>query len=102
MAAFDRIPRHEWEQLAGVLDAGVGELSVEQEALAVERASRRCGVAELDARDEQHLRVLRDELRAAVLRGSLDRLVEKRELEVAGVADSGHLLYRPPTGPDRE
>lgn len=96
MAAFDRIPSREWEQLARVLDAGVDELSAEQEALAVERATRRCGVAEIDARDERHLRALWDELRAAVLRRSLARLVERRELEVAGVADSGHLLYRPP------
>ena len=99
MGSFDRIPSDEWEQLARVLDAGIDELSAEQEALAVARAARRCGVAEIDTRDERHLRTLLDELRAAVLRQSLDRLVGKRELEVAGVADSGHLLYRP-RGPD--
>ena len=98
MASFDHISSHEWEQLARVLDAGVDELSAEQEALAVERASHRCGVAEIDARDERQLRALWDELRAAVLRQSLARLVGKRELEVAGVAEDGHLLYRRSAG----
>ena len=101
MAAFDRVSSHEWQQLARVLDAGIDELSAEQEAVAVERATRRCGVDELDAREEQHLRVLCDELRAAVLRQSIDRLVGKGELEVAGVADSGHLLHKLPVGRGR-
>ena len=87
----------EWTQLAGVLDAQIDDLPAEQRALAVERASRRIGVAELDARDEAHLRILWDELRAAALRGLLDRLVAKRELEVTGVAESGQLLYRRPS-----
>ena len=98
MGAFDRIPCEEWQQLARVLDAGIDKLSGEQEALAAERAARRCGVGELDAGDEEHLRVLWDELRAAVLRDSLERLVAERELEVAGVAESGHLLYRSSEG----
>ena len=98
MPAFDRIPADDWDELARVFDAGIDDLSAEQQALAAGRASRRVGVAELDAREEEHLRVLWDELRAAALRASLDRLVAKRELEVAGVADSGHLLYRCPPG----
>jgi hypothetical protein len=101
VAAFDHISPDEWAQLARVLDAGIDDLSADQQALAVERASRRVGVAELDARDEQHLRILWDELRAATLRALLDRLVAKRELEVEGVADSGHLLYRHPPGTQR-
>ena len=101
MAAFDEIPVNEWQQLASVLDAGVDDLSVEQQALAVERASRRAGVAELDAHDEQHLRILWDELRAAALRASLDRLIARRELEIAGVADGGQLVLRPPAGSER-
>ena len=101
LAAFDHISPDEWEQLARVLDAGIDDLSADQQALAVERASRRVGVAELDARNEQHLRILWDELRAATLRALLDRLVAKRELEVEGVADSGHLLYRHPPGTQR-
>jgi hypothetical protein len=101
IAAFDHIPADEWEQLARVLDAGIDDLSADQQALAVERASRRVGVAELDPRDEQHLRILWDELRAATLRALLDRLVAKRELEVAGVADGGRLLYRRPPGTQR-
>ena len=96
MAVFDHISTGDWTQLAGVLDARIDDLTVEQRALAVERASRRIGVAELDARHEEHLRILWDELRAAALRGLLDRLVGKRELEVAGVAESGQLLYRRP------
>jgi hypothetical protein len=43
------------------------------------------------------LRILWDELRAAALRGLLDRLVAKRELEVTGVAESGQLLYGRPS-----
>ncbi len=101
MAAFERISAGEWEQLARVLDAGIEHLSEEQQALAVERASRRFGVAELDASDENHLRILWDELRAAALRASLDRLVAKRELQVADVADTGHLVYRRPAGTKR-
>lgn len=94
VSSFDRIPAAEWERLARVLDAAVDDLSADQEALAVERASRRSGVTELDPSDEEHLRTLWDELRAAALRASLDRLVAERELEIAGVADSGHLRYR--------
>jgi hypothetical protein len=90
------VSAEEWEQLARVLDAGIDELSGEQQARAVERASRRVGVPELNLRDEEQLRILWDELRAAVLRASLDRLVAKRKLEVAGIAASGHLLYRAP------
>ena len=97
MAVFDHISTDDWTQLAGVLDARIDDLSAEQRALAVERASRRIGVAELDARDEEHLRIVWDELRAAALRGLLDRLVAKRELEVTGVAESGQLLYRRPS-----
>jgi hypothetical protein len=97
VASFDHIPTDDWTRLAGALDAGIEDLSAEQRALAVERASRRIGVAELDARDDEHLRVLWDELRAATLRGLLDRLVAKRELEVTGVAESGQLLYRRPS-----
>jgi hypothetical protein len=96
VAVFDHLPTDDWTQLAGVLDARIDDLSAEQRALAVERASRRIGVAELDARDEEHLRILWDELRAAALRALLDRLVAKRELEVTGVAESGQLLYRRP------
>jgi len=94
VGAFDHVTAGEWAQLAHVLDAGIDGLSPKQQALAEERAARRLGVTQLDAQDDQHLRVLWDELRAAVLRVSLDRLVQKRELEVAGVADSGHLVYR--------
>ena len=101
MAAFNRISVDDWEQLAGALDTRVDDLSAAQEARAVERASRRAGVAELDARDEEHLTILWDELRAAALQASLDRLVAKGELEVAGVADSGHLVYRRPSAPQR-
>ena len=101
MAAFDRVPRDEWEQLARALDAAIDELSTEQQALAVERASRRAGVAELEAQDEEHLRILWDELRAAGLRASLDHLVKQRKLEVAGVADTGYLIYALPAGPER-
>ena len=97
VAAFDHIPTDDWTQLAGVLDACIDDLPAEQRALAVERAARRIGVAELDARDEEHLRILWDELRAATLRGLLDRLVAKRELEVTGVAETGQLRYRRPS-----
>ena len=96
MAVFDDIPTDDWAQLAGLLDAAINDLSAEQRALAVERASRRIGVREVDARDEDHLRIVWDEQRAAALRGLLDRLVAKRELEVIGVAESGQLLYRRP------
>ena len=98
MATLDDVPAYEWEQLAHVLDAGVNDLSGEQQALAVERAVRRVGAGELDVRNEDHMRILWDELRAATLRALLDRLVAKGELEVAGVADSGHLLHRRPAG----
>jgi hypothetical protein len=97
VAASHHIPPDDWTELAAVLDAGIDDLSAEQRALAVERAARRIGVAELDARDEEHLRVLWDELRAATLRRLLDRLVAKRELEVTGVGESGQLLYRRPS-----
>jgi hypothetical protein len=96
VAVFEDIPTDDWAELAGVLDTAVDELSAEQRALAAERASRRIGVPEVDARDEDHLRILWDELRAAALRGLLDGLVAKRELEVTGVAESGQLLYRRP------
>jgi hypothetical protein len=96
VAVFDHISTDDWTQLAGALDAQIDDLPAEQRALAVERASRRIGVAELDARREKHLRILWDELRAAALRGLLDRLVAKGELEVTGVAESGQLLYRRP------
>ena len=98
MGTLDDVPAHEWQQLAQVLDAGIADLSGEQQALAVERAARRVGVGELDAGDEDHVRILWDELRAATLRALLGRLVAKGELEVAGVADSGHLLHRRPRG----
>jgi hypothetical protein len=94
MANLEDVPGHEWEQLAQVLDARVDDLSGEQQALAVERAVRRLGGGELDARNEDHLRILWDELRAATLRALLDRLVAKGQLAIAGVADSGHLLHR--------
>jgi hypothetical protein len=97
VAVFDDTPTDDWTQLAGVLDAGIDDLSAEQRALAIERASRRIGVGELDARDEEHLRILWDELRAATLRGLLDRLVVERALEVTGVAEGGQLLYRHPS-----
>jgi hypothetical protein len=97
VAVFDHLSTDDWTQLAGVLDARIDELSADQRALAMERASRRIGVTELDARDQEHLRILWDELRAAALRGLLDRLVAKRELEVTGVAESGQLLYRRPS-----
>ena len=101
MAAFDRISPEEWDQLARVLDARVDDLSAKQQELAVERAARRSGVDELDARDAEHLRVLWDELRALALRASLDRLVARRELEVAGVGDGGQLVYRSGPAPER-
>jgi hypothetical protein len=94
---FEQLSAEEWELLARCLDARIDDLSGEQEAVAVRRASQRIGIADLDAQDEQHLRVLWDELRAAALRASLDRLVRKRELVVDGVADCGHLIYAPPT-----
>jgi hypothetical protein len=94
MANLEDVPGHEWEQLAQVLDARVDDLSGEQQALAVERAVRRLGGGELDARNEDHLRILWDELRAATLRALLDGLVAKGQLAIAGVADSGHLLHR--------
>jgi hypothetical protein len=94
VSAFDHIAADDWEQLARVLDANIDDLSAEQQALAVERASRRVGVAELDTRDEEHLRIVWDELRTAALRALLTRLVAKGELEVAGIADGGQLLYR--------
>jgi hypothetical protein len=96
MAALGDVPAHEWEQLAQVLDARIDDLSDEQQALAVERAVRRVGAGGFDARDEGHVRILWDELRAATLGGLLDRLVAQGELELAGVADSGHLLHRRP------
>ena len=103
MAAYDRVPADVWEQLAQVLDAGVDHLSGEQEALAIARASRRLGVASVDAQDEGHLRVLWDELRAVVLRASLDRLVARGQLAVAGVAADGRLIYeRPGRGRSRQ
>ncbi len=96
MSAFDHIAADDWEQLARVLDANINDLSAEQQVLAVERASRRVGVAELDMQDEAHVRIVWDELRAAALRALLNRLVTKGDLAVAGVADSGQLLYRRP------
>jgi hypothetical protein len=96
MAALRDVPAHEWEQLAQVVDARIDDLSDEQQALAVDRAVRRIGAAGFDARDEGHVRILWDELRAVTLRALLDRLVAEGELEVAGVADSGHLLHRRP------
>lgn len=99
MAAFDRISSDDWERLARALDAGIDDLTAEQQAIAMGRAERRAGVAELDATDEEQLRIFWDELRAVVLRASLDRLVAKRELEVAGVAGNGHLIHRPPSAP---
>ena len=101
MAAFEHVPADEWRQLAHVLDAAIDRLSPEQEAVAVDRAARRATVAELDPHDETHLRVLWDELRAVALRASLDRLVAKRELEVRGVAASGHLTYTASSGGER-
>jgi hypothetical protein len=94
MAALGDVPAHEWEQLARVLDARIDHLSDEQEAVAVERALRRIGAGEFDARDEAHVRILWDELRAATLGALLNRLVAEGELEVAGIADSGHLVHR--------
>jgi hypothetical protein len=94
VATLGDVSAHEWEQLAQVLDAGIEDLSGERQALAVERAVRRVGAGELDARNEDHVRTLWDELRAATLRVLLDRLVVKGVLEVAGVAQSGHLLHR--------
>ena len=99
MAAFDRISSDDSERLARALDAGIDDLSAEQRAIAKGRAERRAGVAEIDATDGEQLRILWDELRAVVLRASLDRLVAKRELEVVGVAAGGHLIYRPPSAP---
>jgi hypothetical protein len=96
MGALGDVPAHEWEQLARVLDAHIDDLSEEQQALAVERAVRRIGAGEFDARDEAHVRVLCDEFRAATLAALLRRLVAEGELEVAGIADSGHLLHRRP------
>lgn len=98
MATLDDVPAHEWERLARVLDAGIDDLPSEQQAFAVECAVRRAGAGDFDARNEDHVRILWDELRAATLRALLDRLVAKGELEVAGVADSGHLLHRRPPG----
>jgi hypothetical protein len=63
----------------------------------VEHAVRRVEADELDARNEDHVRILWDELRAATLRALLDRLVATGALEVAGIADTGHLLHKPPT-----
>ena len=100
VVAFDQVPAGDWERLARVLDAGIDDLSAEQQALAVGRASRRLGVADLEAQDDQHLQILWDELRAAVLGASLERLVKSGELEVAGVAECGHLLYGRATGKD--
>jgi predicted ATPase len=96
MASLDDVPAHEWEELAHVLDARIDDLSEAQQALAVERAVRRVEADEFDARNESHVRILWDELRAATLRALLDRLVAKGLLEVAGIADTGHLLHRPP------
>jgi hypothetical protein len=98
MGSLDNVSAHEWEQLAHVLDARIDDLSEEQKALAVERALRRLEADEFDARDEDHVRILWDELRAATLRGLLNRLVAKGKLEVAGIADTGHLLHKPPPG----
>jgi hypothetical protein len=98
MSALGDVPAHEWERLAQVLDAGIENLSSAQQALAVQRAVRRIGAGEFDARDERHVRILWDELRAVTLRALLDRLVVKGQLEVTGVADSGHLLHRRPPG----
>jgi hypothetical protein len=98
MGSLDDVPAHEWQQLAHVLDARIDDLSVEQKALAMERAVRRLEADEFDARDEDHVRILWDELRAATLRGLLNRLVAKGKLEVAGIAKTGHLLHRPPPG----
>jgi hypothetical protein len=98
IAALSDIPAHDWEQLAQVLDAGIEDLSSAQQALAVQRAVRRIGAGEFDARDEEHVRILWDELRAVTLWALLDRLVAKGQLEVTGVADSGHLLHRRPPG----
>ena len=98
IAALGDIPAHDWEQLAQVLDARIEDLSSAQQALAVQRAVRRIGAGEFDARDEEHVRILWDELRAVTLRVLLDRLVSKGQLEVTGVADSGHLLHRRPPG----
>jgi hypothetical protein len=98
MGTLGEVPGHEWEQLARVLDARIDHLSDEQQAVAVERAVRRIGAGEFDARDEAHVRIVWDELRAATLGGLLNRLVAAGELEVAGIADSGHLLHRRPRG----
>ena len=96
MAAFGRVPGEDWEELARVLDAGVEDLSREAQALALERASRRLRVGQLDAHDEEHLRVVWDELRTVVLRASLERLAAKGQLKIVGIADDGHLLYERP------
>ena len=93
MAPFDHVPREDWEQLARVLDAGVDDLSPDAQARAFERASRRLGVQRLNEHDDDHLRVLWDELRAVVLRASLERLAVKGELKVVGVSRDGQLLY---------
>ena len=93
MAAFDRVPAEDWEQLGHVLDAGVDDLSGDAQALAVQRASRRLGVDDLDVHEDEHLRALWDELRAIVLRASLERLAAKGELRIAGVARDGQLVY---------
>jgi hypothetical protein len=100
VAAFGHVPAFEWEQLACALDSGIDDLSAEQRALAIGRALRRVDVAVLDLHDEQHLQILWDELRAAALQASLDRLVENGDLKVAGVADSGHLIYTAPVAPE--
>jgi hypothetical protein len=96
MGTLGDVPAQEWEQLARVLDARIDDLSDVQQALAVERAVRRIGGTEFDARNEAHVRILWDELRAAALGALLNRLVAQGELEVAGIADSGHLLRRRP------
>ena len=98
MARFDDVPRADWEQLARVLDARIDDLSAAGRAIALERASRRLGVQRLDEHDDEHLRVLWDELRAVVLRASLERLAAEGELEVAGVAEDGQLVYERPGG----
>jgi hypothetical protein len=98
MAALGDVPTHDWQRLAQVLDAGIEDLSGAQQALAVQRAVGRIGAGEFDARDEEHVRILWDELRAAALRELLDRLIAKGQLEVTGVADSGHLLHGRPAG----
>jgi len=53
VAALGDVPTREWERLAQVLDTGIEDLSSAQKALAVERAVRRIGAGEFDARDEE-------------------------------------------------